>query len=261
MLAVISPAKRLDFDTPARVKAVTQPDFLDDAQVLIDTLRDYTPRRLSNLMNISADLAELNARRYADFEQPFTSDNAKPALLAFKGDVYLGLEADSLKTTDLNFAQKHLRILSGLYGVLRPLDLIQPYRLEMGTKLRNCRGKDLYAYWGQQVTETLNNALAAQPKTSERVLINLASNEYFAAIRPADLDAEVVNVTFKDMNKGQYKVLSFFAKKARGYMASYIITRRVKSVAQLREFSTEGYCYNDELSSATDLVFLRDRSA
>lgn len=260
MLVVISPAKRLDFDTPATVKTVTQPDFLDEAQTLIDSLRDYTPRRLRNLMGISADLAELNAQRYAEFTQPFTEKNAKPALLAFKGDVYLGLDADSLKAADLKFAQNHLRILSGLYGVLRPLDLMQPYRLEMGTKLKNARGKDLYAFWQDQVTATLNQAFEAQPKKSERTLINLASNEYFGAVRPADLDGEVINVTFKDMSKGRYKIISFFAKKARGYMANFIITNRVKTAAGLRDFNVDGYAYSAELSSATDLVFLRDAS-
>lgn len=261
MLVVISPAKRLDFETPVAVRGATQPDFLDDASRLIEQLRDYTPRRLTNLMGISKDLAELNAQRYADFSLPFTPNNAKPAVLAFKGDVYLGLQAETLKAADLTWAQKHLRILSGLYGVLRPLDLMQPYRLEMGTRLKNCRGKDLYAYWGEQVTQTLNATFAAQPKSAARVLVNLASNEYFGAVRPADLDGEIVNVTFKDMNKGKYKVLSFFAKKARGYMTNYIITQRVKTIAQLQEFAVEGYAYSAEHSSASELVFLRDLTA
>ena len=207
MLVVISPAKRLDFEsepsaTEKKLKTITQPDFLDDAQTLVDDLREYTPQRLRNLMGISKDLAELNAKRYSSFSRPFTKDNARPALLAFKGDVYLGLAAESLKASDLNFAQKHLRILSGLYGVLRPLDLMQPYRLEMGTRLKNGRGKDLYAYWGEKVTTELNALFAAQPKSSEKVLINLASNEYFGAVRPKELDGQVVNITFKDMSRG-----------------------------------------------------------
>lgn len=265
MLVVISPAKRLDFEsepsaTEKKLKTITQPDFLDDAQTLVDDLRDYTPRRLRNLMGISEDLAELNAKRYSSFSQPFTTDNARPALLAFKGDVYLGLAAENLKASDLNFAQKHLRILSGLYGVLRPLDLMQPYRLEMGTRLKNRRGKDLYAYWGEKVTAELNALFAAQPKSSEKVLINLASNEYFGAVRPKDLDGEVVNITFKDMSRGKYKVISFFAKKARGYMSNYIITNRVKSVTELHNFNVEGYGFSEELSTAKELVFLRDQS-
>jgi len=276
MLVVISPAKRLDFDSlipgsnkkagqssPVRgiAKKLTQPDFLDDAQTLVDTLREYTPRRLRNLMGISADLAELNVQRYADFSQPFTADNAKAAIYAFKGDVYLGLAADTLKAADLNFAQKHLRILSGLYGVLRPMDLIQPYRLEMGTKLKTSRGKDLYRYWGSKVTQELNAVIAAQPKSTERVLINLASNEYFGAVRTAELEAEIVNVTFKDLSRGKYKVISFFAKKARGYMSNFIITNRIKSLSELRNFDVDGYAYCATSSSSHELVFLRDQSA
>ncbi len=267
MLVVISPAKRLDFETPVaknRVRTASQPDFLDEAQTLIDTLRDYTPRRLTNLMGISAPLAELNVQRYQDFSLPFTEENARPALLAFKGDVYLGLDADTLSTADLTWAQNQLRILSGLYGVLRPLDLMQAYRLEMGTKLKNARGKDLYSYWGEQVTHSLNQSFAAQPakvrKASDNVLLNLASNEYFGAVRPGDLDGRVINVTFKDMNKGKYKVLSFFAKKARGYMTRYVITNRVTRVEQLHDFDVEGYRFNAEASSDSELVFLRDLS-
>lgn len=267
MLVVISPAKRLDYETPIprqQVRSATQPDFLDDATTLITSLRDYTPRRLTNLMGISANLAELNAQRYKDFSTPFNATNARPAVLAFKGDVYLGLEADSLTAADLNWAQKRLRILSGLYGVLRPLDLMQAYRLEMGTKLKNARGKDLYTYWGEKVTAALNESLAAQPakvrKAEGNVLLNLASNEYFGVVRPESLDGRVVNVTFKDMNKGKYKVLSFFAKKARGYMARYVIANRVQSVVQLRDFNIEGYRYSDEHSSDDELVFLRDLS-
>ncbi len=275
MLVVISPAKRLDFDSitpdslaesgqtsraPKMAKKLTQPDFLDDAQTLIDTLRGYTPRRLRNLMGISADLAELNAQRYADFSQPFTPENAKAAVLAFKGDVYLGLAADTLKAADLNFAQKHLRILSGLYGVLRPMDLIQPYRLEMGTKLKTSRGKDLYSYWGSKVTDQLNAVFAQLPKSQAPVLLNLASNEYFSAIRAKELNAEVVNVSFKDMSRGKYKVISFFAKKARGYMSNFIITNRIKSVAELRNFDVDGYAYCANSSSARELVFLRDQN-
>lgn len=268
MLVVISPAKRLDFETPLKQKltrTASQPDFLSEADALIDTLRDYTPRRLTNLMGISAKLAELNAQRYQDFSLPFTKDNARPAVLAFKGDVYLGLDADTLSGADLTWAQKQLRILSGLYGVLRPLDLMQPYRLEMGTKLKNPRGKDLYSYWSEQVTASLNASFAAQPakvrKAEGNVLVNLASNEYFGVVRPDDLDGRVLNVTFKDMNKGKYKVLSFFAKKARGYMTRYIITNRVTTVAQLRDFAVEGYRYSAEASSPDELVFQRDLGA
>ena len=275
MLVVISPAKRLDFDSITQdpkarasqtndarklAKKLTQPDFLDDAQNLVNTLRDYTPRRLRNLMGISADLAELNVQRYADFSQPFTPGNAKAAVLAFKGDVYLGLAADTLKAADLNFAQKHLRILSGLYGVLRPMDLIQPYRLEMGTKLKTNRGKDLYSYWGTKVTDQLNATFDGLPKSTDRVLVNLASNEYFGAVRSKELDGEIVNVTFKDFSRGKYKVISFFAKKARGYMSNFIITNRIKKVAELRNFDVEGYAYCAASSTANEFVFLRNQT-
>ena len=275
MLVVISPAKRLDFDSITQdpkarasqtndarklAKKLTQPDFLDDAQTLVNTLRDYTPRRLRNLMGISADLAELNVQRYADFSQPFTPENAKAAVLAFKGDVYLGLAADTLKAADLNFAQKHLRILSGLYGVLRPMDLIQPYRLEMGTKLKTNRGKDLYSYWGTKVTDQLNATFDGLPKSTDRVLVNLASNEYFGAVRSKELDGEIVNVTFKDFSRGKYKVISFFAKKARGYMSNFIITNRIKKVAELRNFDVEGYAYCAASSTANEFVFLRNQT-
>ena len=269
MLVVISPAKRLDFDsTPetgsqraASPKTLTQPDFLADSQVLVNSLRDYTPRRLRNLMGISKDLAELNAQRFANFSQPFNPENSRPAVLAFKGDVYLGLAAETLKAADLKFAQTHLRILSGLYGVLRPLDMMQAYRLEMGTKLKNSRGKDLYAFWGDKVTQELNARFDDLPKSSERVLINLASNEYFSVIKPKLLNADVVNVTFKDMSRGKYKVISFFAKKARGYMTNFIITNRIKSVAGLRDFNVEGYAYSEAMSNPKELVFLRDHTA
>ena len=264
MLVVISPAKRLDFDAAAQaMKAVrkpTQPDHLDDAQVLVDKLRAYTPRRLRNLMGISKELAELNAQRYASYSTPFDCDNAKPAVFAFRGDVYLGLQAERLTARDLNWAQNHLRILSGLYGVLRPLDLMQAYRLEMGTALKNPRGKDLYAYWSERVTDSLNSTLALQ-KSGSPLLINLASNEYFGVVQPERLSARVINITFKDMNKGKYKVLSFFAKKARGYMASYIIRNRVKTLSALRQFDVEGYAYSEAESSADELVFLRNLSA
>lgn len=274
MLVVISPAKRLDFETPladqtpaARklVRSATQPDFLDDAEGLITTLRDYTPRRLTNLMGISTKLSQLNAQRYQDFSRPFNTTNARPAVLAFKGDVYLGLDADTLSAADLTWAQKKLRILSGLYGLLRPLDLMQAYRLEMGTKLKTSRSKDLYTYWSEQVTQSLNESFAAQPaklrKSEGNVLLNLASNEYFGVVQTGALNGRVVNVTFKDMNKGKYKVISFFAKKARGYMTRYVITNRVTSVAQLRDFDVEGYRYSAEASCDNELVFLRNLEA
>lgn len=255
MLIVLSPAKRLDFTEPVPSLRVTQPDFQGETETLIELLKTYTPRRLRNLMNISADLATLNHERFAAWHSPFTSDNAKPAVLAFKGDVYLGLQAETYSKPDLNWAQKHLRILSGLHGVLRPLDLMQPYRLEMGTSLKNPRGKNLYDFWGDRVTDTLNEALATQ---RSKLLVNLASKEYFGVVQPKRLAGELIDVTFKDHKNGKYKIISFFAKKARGTMASYVVKNRVTSLEGLTQFNGDGYYYVPKESSANELVFYRD---
>lgn len=259
MLAVISPAKSLDFDTPSRARKHTQPDFLPDSEALADVLRSYSPNRLKKLMDISDKLAAENAQRWQDFNQPFTPDNAKVAIEAFTGDVYLGLQADTLGARDFTWLQKHLRILSGLYGLLRPLDLIKPYRLEMGTKLTNPRGKDLYRFWGDKLTAATNEALAGQ---RSKVLVNLASNEYFGALQPADIDARVVTPVFKDKAKdGRYRVMSFFAKRARGAMVRYMADERVTSVSALQHFDRLGYAFSAEDSSDDRWVFLRDTPA
>lgn len=255
MLVILSPAKRLDFAQPTPALRHTQPDFQGETKKLINVLQGYSPRRLSNLMGISSDLAKLNHARYASWESPFTPDNAKPALLVFKGDVYIGLDAESYTKTDLNWAQKHLRILSGLHGVLRPLDLMQPYRLEMGTALPNPRGKNLYEFWGDRVTDTLNEALATQ---RSKILVNLASKEYFGVVQPKRLSGKLINVTFKDRKNDKYKIISFFAKKARGLMASHIVQNRVTNLQGLTEFASDGYYYVPEQSSKHDLVFYRD---
>jgi cytoplasmic iron level regulating protein YaaA (DUF328/UPF0246 family) len=204
-------------------------------------------------MKISDKLAELNAQRFSEWTLPFTQDNAKQAILAFKGDVYLGLEAEDLNSRDLNFAQKHLRILSGLYGVLKPLDLIQPYRLEMGAKLKNRAGNDLYQFWGDNLATAIETELAAH---RSRQLVNLASLEYFKSLR-ANLSVEVINPVFKDYNNGRYRVLSFFAKKARGFMANYIIRNRINKAEDLKAFDTDGYKYNKTLSNENQWVFSR----
>ena len=255
MLIVLSPAKRLDFTEPVPSLRVTQPDFQGETETLIELLKTYTPRRLRNLMNISADLATLNHERFAAWHSPFTSDNAKPAVLAFKGDVYLGLQAETYSKPDLNWAQKHLRILSGLHGVLRPLDLMQPYRLEMGTGLKNPRGKNLYDFWGDRVTDALNEALAKQ---RSKLLVNLASKEYFGVVQPERLAGKLIDVTFKDQKNGKYKIISFFAKKARGTMASYIVKNRVSDLEGLTGFNDDGYYYVPDQSSEHELVFYRD---
>lgn len=255
MLLVISPAKTLDFESPLATSLHTQPRLLADTQQLIDQLRQLSPEQVSSLMGISDKLGLLNYERFQDWHLPFTPDNARPAVLAFKGDVYTGMEAEKFSKKDFNFAQKHLRILSGLYGLLRPLDLIQPYRLEMGTPFNNASGRNLYQFWGDRITELLNEDLAAQ-KT--RVLINLASNEYFQAVNKRQLRAEVITPVFKDGKKGRYKVISFFAKKARGMMSAYIIQRQLKSPDAIKDFYLGGYVYSAEQSTDREWVFLRD---
>lgn len=255
MLMVISPAKTLDFETPPITDRFTQPQYLDHSQELITQLRELTPAQIGELMHLSDKLSGLNAARFGSWNPAFTPDNAKQALLAFKGDVYTGLQAETLSLADLNFAQKHLRMLSGLYGLLRPLDLMQPYRLEMGTKLANSRGKDLYAFWGSRISEWLNEALAEQ---GDDVLLNLASNEYFSAVRRPDLKARVINTEFRDLKNGQYKIISFYAKKARGMMSRFVISERIKQPNALKQFDVNGYRFSAEQSQKDTFVFLRD---
>jgi cytoplasmic iron level regulating protein YaaA (DUF328/UPF0246 family) len=255
MLMVISPAKTLDFETPPVTKRYTQPQFLDHSQELISQLRDLTPAQIGELMHLSDKLSGLNAARFGSWNPAFTPKNAKPALLAFKGDVYTGLDADTLSEADLDYAQKHLRMLSGLYGLLRPLDLMQPYRLEMGTKLANARGKDLYAFWGNRISEWLNEALKEQ---GDDVLLNLASNEYFSAVKRPALNARVIETEFRDQKNGQYKIISFYAKKARGMMSRFVISERISKPQDLAQFDAHGYRYDKALSSPDKLIFLRD---
>jgi len=258
MLSVISPAKTLDFETPATTDRTTTPDYLDRSQALIDILRDYSPAQISELMGVSDKIAGLNAARFSEWQTPFTPDNAKPAAQAFQGDVYVGLEADRFAADDNAFAQDHLRILSGLYGLLRPLDLIQPYRLEMGTRLANPEGKDLYAFWRQPLTAELDRAVA---KSGSPVLVNLASNEYFKAIDAKALEAEVVTPVFKDWKNDRYKIISFYAKKARGLMAAWMIRERLDNREGLKDFDVAGYGFNAAESQGSTLVFTRDAPA
>ena len=254
MIIVLSPAKSLDFTTPPTVRDFTQPDFLDRSQMLVERLRQLSPLDLSQLMGISDSLAALNVARYASWRRPFVPENAKQAVLAFNGDVYEGLNAPTLTPAALEFAQRHLRILSGLYGVLRPLDLIQPYRLEMGTRLVNAGGKDLYAFWGERIVETLNAAVA---ESGAAVLVNLASEEYFKAVRVKKLAAPVIQPVFEDWSGGKYKVVSFFAKRARGLMARHAIVKRLRKVEALKKFSDEGYAFDATASDAVRWVFRR----
>ena len=256
MLMVVSPAKTLDYDTPPVTSTFSQPDFPDQAETLISQLRTLTPADIGSLMKISDKLAQLNVARYEAWQQPFTQDNAKQAVLAFKGDVYTGLDAESLSEKQLTFAQKHLRILSGLYGILRPLDLMQAYRLEMGTKFANSGGKNLYDFWGDQITEKLNEEFAAQ---KHKVLVNLASNEYFKSVRTKQLDVPVITPVFKDWKNGQYKIISFYAKKARGLMCRYAIDNKITKAEQLKAFDYEGYAFNESMSSDSEWTFIRDK--
>ena len=257
MLTIISPAKTLDYETPSPVTQSSIPAFLDDAQELIHLLRDMTAEEIGSLMKISPSLAELNIERFRLWQHPFTTNNAKQALFAFRGDVYASLDAGNLTTEEIMFAQNHLRILSGLYGLLRPLDLMQPYRLEMGTRLANPRGRNLYAFWGDSITEALDTELAGQDNNT---LVNLASHEYFKAIRPARLKARVVTPVFKEFKGGEYKVIGLFAKRARGMMARFIVREGLDKLDGLKDFSESGYCFKPALSTDNAWVFVRKQA-
>jgi cytoplasmic iron level regulating protein YaaA (DUF328/UPF0246 family) len=255
MLIVLSPAKTLDFDSVPVTRKISQPALLARSSNLMEDARELTPEGIQKLMGVSEKLAQLNHERFMNWGEPFTRDNAKQAILAFKGDVYTGLEAETMKAADFDYAQKHLRMLSGLYGVLRPLDLMQPYRLEMGLKFSNNGGKNLYEFWGEDITDNLNSQLKS---IKSEVLVNLASNEYFRAVKPKLLHADIVTPVFKDLKNGKYKVISFFAKKARGRMARFIIDKRLQDVAGLKKFKADGYRYKAAESTARELVFTRD---
>lgn len=257
MIIVISPAKTLNFDTPAATKKFSQPAFLDDSSILIDQLKTLEPDQIGQLMSISSKLATLNSNRYYEWKRPFNLKNAKQAMYAFKGDVYTGLDAETLNSDDVDFAQDHLRILSGLYGVLRPLDLMQPYRLEMGTQLKNVRGNNLYEFWGDTIAEAINQDLQKQ---KSEVLINLASNEYFKSIRTDKLNARIITPVFKDQKNGVYKIISFYAKKARGLMSRYIIQNKLLTAEEIKKFDVAGYYFNESASGENEWVFLRDES-
>ncbi len=254
MLIVISPAKTLDYQSQVPSSKFTQPDLLRDSEKLIKKLRELNADDIAELMHVSSKIAELNFARYLNWDKRFTPDNARQAIYAFKGDVYTGLEAEQFSAADLNFAQKHLRILSGLYGVLRPLDLMQAYRLEMGTPLKNNRGDNLYDYWSAQVSELIQQALEAQ---RDKWLVNLASNEYFKVLDQSRIQAKILTPVFKDYKNGQYKMISFFAKKARGRMAAYIIRNKIKTPAELQKFNVDAYRYSAKDSDENTMVFLR----
>ena len=254
MLAILSPAKTLDYETPLKTKLNSQPIYGRESNQLIKALRTFEPFEVASLMKISDKLADLNHKRYVEWRNKPAESKTRPAVLAFKGDVYQGLEAESFNDNDLKFAQRHLRILSGLYGLLRPLDVIQPYRLEMGTKLKTSKGQNLYEYWGTKLTTGLNEALK---ESKEGTLVNLASNEYFGAVQPKLLEGSLLNIGFKEKRNGQLKFVSFSAKKARGLMAKFIIKERLKNPNDLKNFDLEDYKFNKKLSSELEWTFSR----
>lgn len=257
MLTLLSPAKTLDESPYSNGLPTTSPRFEADSKQLLKRCRELTAADLSQLMKISEPLAELNEQRFRSMSFPFRPDNAKPAILAFRGDVYRGLDVDSMSQEELVYAQDHLRILSGFYGVLRPLDLMQPYRLEMGTKLTNERGANLYQFWGDRLVESLNAEHAERPVAA---VLNLASNEYFKAVRVDKLEPRLINVAFQEIRDGKPKTIAVYAKKARGLMARYQIQNRIEEPGGLKGFDIDGYSFNSELSKEDELVFTRESS-
>lgn len=255
MLILVSPAKTLDYESPLPTTEHTLPELTEHSAELIEVCRQLTPQDIASLMKVSDKIAGLNVARFAQWSPQFSLENARQALFAFKGDVYTGLEAESLSDEDIHYAQTHLRMLSGLYGLLKPLDLMQPYRLEMGTKLANSRGSNLYQFWGDIVTNKVNEALQQQ---GDDYLVNLASNEYFKSVKPAKIQGNIITPVFKDCKNGTYKVISFYAKKARGMMARYIIENKVDSLDKLKAFDSAGYFFVAAESTDTELVFKRE---
>lgn len=255
MLAVISPAKTLDFEKNVEGFTFSQPQLTAYSQDLIDICKNFTPAELASLMSISDKLASLNVARFSQWQLEHTVQNAKQALFAFKGDVYTGLEAETLSNSEVEYAQHHLRMLSGLYGLLKPLDLMQPYRLEMGTKLVNPKGKDLYHFWGNIITEHLQNAIDEQ---GDNILLNLASDEYFNAVKKERLTAKIIKPIFLDEKNGKFKMISFYAKKARGMMVRYLLKTQSTEIEQLKAFNFGGYWFDEENSTESELVFKRE---
>jgi cytoplasmic iron level regulating protein YaaA (DUF328/UPF0246 family) len=256
MLIVISPAKKLDYSSPVTAKNHSQPALLDHSAELLQGLKKLSPQDVCALMGLSDNLGALNYERFQAWDRPFTEDNAKPAVLAFKGDVYKGLDADSMTEKQLEWAQGHLRILSGLYGLLRPMDLMQPYRLEMGTKFANQRGKDLYQFWGNIITDEINSLLS---NAKSPVLLNLASNEYFKSVQQKNIAGRIVTPVFMDKKGDKYKIISFYAKKARGLMSAFIIKNKITAVDGIKKFNVDGYSFNSAMTDGDSWVFIRNQ--
>ena len=261
MLFLLSPAKTLDYESSALTDEYTLPSFLNYSQDLIDVLAQKSSSDIASLMGVSDKIAELNVQRYLDWSQPFTIQNAKQAVFAFKGDVYTGLSIESAGQDQIDYVQSHVRILSGLYGLLKPLDLMQAYRLEMGTKLENPKGKNLYEFWGGAITEKLNADLGESSGIQEKpVVVNLASNEYYKSVQPKSIEARIVTPNFKDLKNGQYKIISFYAKKARGLMVRFAADNNISNVEDLKRFDYEGYRFSEEHSKGDSWVFIRDEA-
>ena len=258
MLALISPAKTLDYESALPTDQHTLPRLLAQSQQLVDLSRKLSASEIASLMSVSEKIAQLNVARFRDWNADLNFSNARQAMYAFKGDVYTGLNAYALSADDIDFAQQHLRMLSGLYGLLRPLDLMMPYRLEMGTKLSNPHGHNLYEFWGEQITQLINQDLQSSNAT---VLLNLASDEYYKSVQPNQINAEIIKPVFLDQKNGQYKIISFYAKKARGLMARYMIENKVKKVEDLQAFQSDGYYFDADSSLKGELVFKRDEQA
>lgn len=254
MIAILSPAKTMEINKDNKIEHYSEPIFKKEALKLVEELRKYSPYDLASLMKINDELSELNFFRYIDWELGHSLLNSRQAILAFKGAVYQGLRADEFNEEQLNYAQEHLRVLSGLYGVLRPLDLIEPYRLEMGIKLKNSKGKNLYHFWKEKITHNINDEINKQ---ENKALINLASNEYFSAIDAEKIEGKIITPVFKEYRQGTYKNITIYAKRARGLMAKYIVENQIDEIEALKSFEEEGYEYNDGLSKENQLVFTR----
>jgi len=254
MITIISPAKKLDFKSEIRTKEFTSPDLLNYSKILINELQKLNPVDIVKLMNVSNDIANLNFERNLSWRLPFTVNNARQALYSFNGQVYLGLDAKTLSEDDVLFAQDNLRILSGLYGVLRPLDLIQAYRLEMGISLKNPKGKNLYEFWGEKITNIINKELISH---KHKVLINLASNEYYKSVKPKLIKGEIITPVFKEAKGNDFKTIAVYAKTARGLMSRFIIQNKIKNPEDIKSFDISGYLYNQDLSTPKQWVFIR----
>ena len=253
MISVISPAKTLCYEK-INNKSYSKPEFINKSQELIDVLSKMNVEEISFLMKTSEKISKLNYKRFQDWSSELHHKNSKQSIFAFKGDVYTGLDVSTLSESEINFSQDNLRILSGLYGVLRPLDLMMPYRLEMGTKLKNKKGKDLYDFWGENITNSINKILENH---KDKTLVNLASNEYFKSIKKNKIQAQIITPIFKDYKSGKYKIISFFAKKARGNMASYVIKNRINHPDKLKKFNGLGYSFDSSRSDEDSFVFIR----